>query len=97
MEHKKQTRFEYFKVVSYKNEVKRTHWGPGTYGGAIEFIIHDDSSVKHMHLEMVYMKPRDALREKKKVDALIKAFNDLDEEEKNVEGNIQTQPTPKIP
>jgi hypothetical protein len=95
MERKKQTRFEYFKVVSYKNEVKRTHFGPGTYGGAIEFIIHDNSNVKHMHLEMVYMKPRDALKEKKKVDALLEAFKKVDDED--VENNIQVEQTPKVP
>lgn len=80
MDKKKQTRFEYFKVVSYKNEVKRTHYGPGTYAGAIEFVIHDTSRVKHMHLEMVYMKPADAIKEKKKVDALLEAFKKVDEE-----------------
>lgn len=81
MEHKKQIRFEYFKVVSFKNEVKRTHYGPGTYEGAINFIIYDDSAVKHFHIEMVYMKPLAAMREKKKVEALLEAFKKVDEEE----------------
>lgn len=66
MEHKKQIRYEFFKVVSKHKE--KTFWGPGSYGGAIDYIIHSNVEETELHLDMVYMRPEDARKEKERLE-----------------------------
>ncbi len=66
MNHQKQIRYEFFKVVSRLKE--KVFWGPGDYAGAINYIIYCGVEEEELLLDMVYMRPEEAKKQREELD-----------------------------
>jgi uncharacterized protein YeeX (DUF496 family) len=67
---KQRVRHEYFKVVSKHKE--KVYWGPGSYEGAVSHIIYSDVQDDELIIDMVYMRPADATKQRKELEERLK-------------------------